>query len=326
MSELGLIFTEELKKYKGDDKDLLVIDEVALKLKEILPGNFNNWMEEIPVIDPIAKVGVEIDELGYVYAVLINEKGQCIESEAASSGLDDLGLKKLYKKNSKLVTKLLAVCYEKILPDVCKSPEFLKLPRASEIVFIVGEHAGWECEEVYTYKGERFEIDYGNIRLKRLRFATTCYTEPDTPERKFMDDLQNIDIQKCADELLPVFTEFLTWLSNQKTEPINAIILAWSSNFDKDVAMGGKGDIIYRWPETFDLYKWFSSERPEDLDNNDLVSVRHCVTNKIAEIACLTAEKCIQLDVFKALPKDDSFTMKVMNRTAGAPPFFYPFT
>lgn len=325
MGELKLIFTEELKNYSGEDKDL-VIDEVALKLKEILPGSFNRWMDEISVIDPIAKVEVEIDELGYMYTVLINENGKCIESEAVSPCLDDLRLKKLYKENSKLVTIFLAVCYEKILPEVCKSPEFLKLPRAAEIVFSVGEHAGWECEEVYTYKGERYEIDHGNIRLKRLRFATTCYTEPNTPEQKFMDHLQNIDIQKCSDELLPVFTEFLIWLSDQKTEPIKGVILAWSSNFDKDVAIGGKGDIMYRWPGTFDLYKWFCSERPEDLDNDDLVSVRHCITNKIAEIACLAAEKCVELDVFKALPKDDSFTMKVMNRTAGAPPIFYPFT
>ncbi|PXY47005.1 hypothetical protein [Flavobacterium hydrophilum] len=326
MSELESIFTAELKNYTGKDKALLAIDEVAFKIKEELPDNFNHWMEHIPVLVPIAKVGVEIDELGYVYTMLINEKGQCMESEAASPCLDDLGLMKLYKKNSELVTQFLAVCYQKVLSEACKSPEFLKLPRAAEIVFSVGEHAGWECEQVYTYKGERYEIDHGNIRLKRLRFATTCYTEPNTPERKFMDHLQDIDIQKCSDELLPVFTEFLIWLSHEKTKPLKKVILAWSSNFFKDVAMGGKDDIVYRWPGTFDLYKWFSSERPQDLDDDGLVSVRYCVSNKIAEIACLTAEKCIELDAFKALPKDDSFIMEVMNRTAGAPPRFYPFT
>lgn len=326
MTELEILFTEELQNYSGEDKALLVIDEAALKLKEELPGIFNRWMEEIPVINPIAKVGVVIDEGGYIYTILMSEKGQCMESDGASPGLNDFGIRDLHEKNSKLVTTFFAVCYEKILEEACKSPEFLRLPRAAEIVFSIGEHAGWACEEVYKYKGERYEINYGNIQLKRLHSATTCYTRPDTIERKFMDHLQNIDVQKCSEELLPVFTEFFTWLSDQKTEPLKGVTLAWSSNFDKDVAMGGKTDIMYRWPGTFDMYKWFSSERPEDLDHVAVTSVRSCVSNKIAEIACLTVEKCIELDIFKALPKDDSFTMKIQNRTAGAPPIFYPFT
>lgn len=327
MTELELIFTEELKNYSGEDKALLSIDETALKIKEILPGSFNQWMEEIPVMDPIKKIGIQFDEGGYKYSFLISEKGQCMQGDGPCPSLHDLGLKELHGKNSKLLSKFLAVCYEKVWPEVCKSPEFLKLPRAAEIVFSVGEHGGWEWDEVYTYKGERYEIDYGNIQLKRLHSATTCYTNPDTPERKFMDHLQNIDVQKCSDELLPVFTEFFTWLSDQKTEPLTGVVLAWSSNFDKDAAIGGKDTTtMHRWLGTIDLYKWFSAERPEDLDNSDSTSVRYCISNKIAEIACLTTEKCIELDVFKALPKDDSFTMKVINRTAGAPPIFYPFT
>lgn len=326
MTELESIFREELENYNDEDKALLSIDEAALKLKEILPGVFNRWMDEIPIINPIAKVGVEIDEGGYMYAFLINEKGQYMESDGASPSLNDLGIRDLHKKNSKLTTKFFAVCYEKILAETCKSPEFLRLPRAAEIVFSVGEHAGWEWDKVYTYKGERYEIDYGNIRLKRLHAATTCYTNPDSPERKFMDHLQNIDVQKCSDELLPVFTEFFTWLSNQKTEPLTGVVLAWSSNFDKDAAIGGKDTTtMHRWPGAIDVYKWFSEERPEDLDDSDLTSVRYCISNKIAEIACLTTEKCIELDAFKTLPKDGSFTMKVMNRTAGAAPIFYPF-
>ncbi len=77
--------------------------------------------------------------------------------------------------------------------------------------------------------------------------------------------------------------------------------------------------------KTFDFYKWFSNERPADLDDDFMNRVRYCISNKIAEIACQASEKIVDTDAFKKLPKQDKFTMVVANRTAGVPPRFYPF-
>ncbi|MDY8137485.1 hypothetical protein [Aquimarina sp. 2201CG5-10] len=336
MSTLKNEFEISLKNYTGSKKELLSVDHFTSMLLEELPVHFKNWMNpELtgePAIEPISKIGIEVDSAGYVYSSLYSEKGLCMVSEGSSPNLFDWGLVSVdeedyaFEKRQNLIAQFLALCYKKALPKACKSQEFLNLPRAEKVLFSVGAHSGWECDELYTYEGERNEIDYGNIRLKRLHNAAYCYTQPGTIENKFMNHLNDIDIHKCSDELIPVFKEFLSWLSEQQIKPVDRIAIAWSSNFDKESAFGGISEkTVYKWPSTFNFSKWFSNERPKNLDDDNLTSVRHAVTNKIAEIACLAAESFTELDVFKNLSKTDQFIMRVQNRTAGAPPIFYPF-
>jgi hypothetical protein len=325
LNTLETQFEASLKEYKGKNASLLAFDVMIPKLHLELPRNFSQWMHQESCLAPIAKVAVEVDESGYVYTCLYNEHEGCMLSEGASPDLEDLGLSKLYKKSPTLVTQFLTLCYQKVLSEACKTPEFLSLPRAAEIVFSVGEHAGWGCEAVYVFTGERYEINHGNILLKRLNKATSCHTEPGTLERAFMDHLQSIDIQECANELFPVFQELWVWLNQQNPRSVRAIAIAWSSNFNKDPAIGAycENDVLHRFPGSVDIYKWFSADRPADLDHDDMVSVRYCVSNKIAEIACLMMERVAELEIFKAIPKQDGFIMKVANRTAGSPPVFY---
>ncbi len=329
MPALKQLFKQSLKKHKDTDTSRLSFDDYVLKLEQELPGYFADWQDPDytgqMALEPIAKVVVEIDASGYVYTSLYNEKEACMVSEAASPDLYDWGLQELYEEAPSLVTIFLALCYETVLPVVCRTEEFLRLPRSGKVVFGVSEHSGWECEEVYVYTGERHEIDYGNIRLKQLRQAANCYTEPGTVEHKFMQHLSTVDVQKCSEELFPVFEEFLDWLVRQNPGPLEAITIAWSSDFSKEASMGGYNKQAYRWPGSFNCYKWFSAERPEDLDDDDIAKIRHCISNKIAEIACLAAERIVELEVFRSIPKEDNFIMEVMNRTAGASPMFYPF-
>ena len=335
MSSLQKKFEESLKEYEGIKSELLLIDKFSERLKKELPEYFRDWMNPKltgePAMEPISKIGIEVDSGGYVYSSLYSEKGLCMVSEGSSPDLFDWGLvcedeeDYAFEERQSLIAQFLALCYEKALPEACKSQEFLSLPRSEKITFSVGAHSGWECDELYVYEGERHEIDYGNIRLKRLHQAASCYTVPGTIENKFMNHLNDIDIRKCSDELIPVFKEFIFWLSEQHIKPLDRIVIAWSSNFDKESAFAGISEkTVYKWPSTFNFSKWFSNERPKNLDDN-LASVRYALSNKIAEIACLAAESFTELDTFKSLPKTDGFIMKVQNRTAGAPPVFYPF-
>lgn len=330
MSTIEGIFEDSLKEYKGNNAEKLLLNDFILKLEQELPGYFIDWMNSdltgTAVIEPIAKISIEIDESAYAYTSLYNKKGSCMVSEGSSPNLHEWGLDELFEEDSKLVAQFLALCYEKVLPIACKSSEFLSLPRETKIGFSVGQHSGWECDELYEYNGKRYKVDYGNVRLKKLHKDTSCYTKPNTIEHEFMDHLKNIDIEKCANEFIPVFEEFMNWLLEQNPEPLDDITIAWSSNFEKEGVFGGcYEDEVYRWPKEFDFSVWFSNKRPKDLDHSEMSSVRYCVSSKIAEIACLASEKLVKLEVFKSLPKKDGFIMEIMNRTAGYPPKFYPF-
>ncbi|MCF6347939.1 MAG: hypothetical protein L3J20_06535 [Flavobacteriaceae bacterium] len=332
MSIIQKYFEKSLKDYSGNKAGILIVNDFVLKLKQEIPEHFRDWMDtkltggEL-IVEPIAEVIVEMDQLAYVYTSLIDEKGRCMVTEGSSPDLSDWGLDELAIEEPRLVSQFLALCYEKTLTEACKSSEFLSLPRSEKVVFSVGEHSGWCGENIYVYKGSRHKIDYGNIRLKRLQLENSHgYTNPDTVERKFMDHLENIDIQKCASELIPVFEEFLHWLSKQNTTSLEVIAIGWSSNFEEETALGGYDDTdLYRWSSPFDFSKWFAKKRPNDLDHDDMTGVRYRVSIKIAEIACLASETIIELEVFKNLPKTDNFTMEVQNRTGGFPPLFYPF-
>lgn len=336
MSTLKNEFETSLKNYTGSKRELLSVDSFTTKLLEELPTHFKNWMNpELtgePAIKPISEIKIELDSMGYLYSSLYDEKGFCMVSEGSSPDLFDWGLVSIdeedyaFEERQELIAQFLALCYKNALPKACQSKEFLDLPRSEKIIFSVGAHSGWECNELYIHKGERNEIDYGNIRLRRLQNAVYCNTKPGTIENKFMKHLYDIDIYKCADELIPVFKEFLFWLSEQHVKPLDEIVIAWSSNFDKESAFGGiSEETVYKWPSTFNFSKWFSNERPKNLDDDNLTSVRYAVSHKIAEIACLAAENFTELDIFKSLAKTDKFIMIVQNRTAGAPPVFYPF-
>ena len=326
MSKLQKTFESALKEYEGENEEVFSVDDVIAKLREELPNCFTMWMEDYNVLAPIAAINIEVDSGGYFYTSLMSEKGICMESEAATVELDELELTEVFEEDATLVVKFLAYCYEKVLPEICNTHEFLNLPRAAKIIFSVGEHSGWECENVYQFNGEQNVIDHGNVRLKTLAKATTCHTEPDKIERKFMDHLHTIDIEKCADELTPIFNDFSVWLTEQNPTPIDRIVIAWSSNFDAIPALGAycETDVLHRYPISDDLYKWFSEERPDDLDEE--TSIRYCIGAKIAQIACVMMEKVEQLNTFKELPKHTDFIMRISNRTAGAPHQFYPFT
>ncbi len=338
MSQLKQLFEQSLKEYRGDKASLLSLNDFVARLQQELPSYFSDWLNPDytgqVALGPIAKIVIEADASAYVYTSLYNEKKACMVAEAPSPDIADWGLLELFKEAPALVVQFLALCYEQALPAVCRTDEFLGLPRCEKITFSIAEHSGWEHKKLYVYKGERHEIDYGNIRLKQLRKATSCFTEPATVERKFMEHLTTIDVQKCAAEFTPVFEKFLHWLAQQNTGPLEAITIGWSSDFGKAAGIGGFNENAYRWPEPLDIYKWFSSKRPENMDYEnedddddayDMSKVRYCVSNKIAEIACLTAERIAETDIFKAIPKQDNFIMEVMNRTAGASPVFYPF-
>lgn len=332
MSKIQSTFEKSLENYTGNKAKLLSVSDFTLKLKSELPTYFCDWMNpELtgePALGPIAEVKIEIDQLAYAYTGLFNKQGLCMVSEGSSPDLYDWGLSELYEEDPKLVTQFLALCFEKVLPEACKLSEFLKLPRAEKVVFSLGEHSGWEYDEVYVYNGELHELYYGNVRLKRLakEISLHSYTELNTVEQRFINHLLNINIRKCADELIPVFKEFLHWLSHQNPEPLKNITIGWSSNFDKESAFGGINDGgVCKWSGTFDFSKWFAMDRPKDLDRDGIDKVRYCVSLKIAEIACLASETLVDLEVFKKLPKKDNFFMQVMNRTAGFPPRFYPF-
>ncbi|WP_445456714.1 hypothetical protein [Flavobacterium sp. HNIBRBA15423] len=324
MNNLYQTFEKSLKNYKGKNADLLSVDNIVPKLQQELPPIFNLWMKQ-EYLDPIAKVVIEVDQLGYVYASLFDDRQNCLLSEGACHDMKDLGLHKIYKKSPELVTQFLAVCYRKVLPELCKTPEFLNLPRASKIVFSVSEHSGWEYDEVYVFKGKPNIVDHGNVILKRLSKATNCHTEPGTIERKFMDNMGEINVQSCANELTRTFEKFLIWLKQQNPTPVEAIVIAWSSNFDEKPAIGAycAEDILHRFILSDDLYNWFPEERPTLLDADNLAAVRYCVSCKIAQIACLMMEKVSQLGTFQAIPKQKKFVMEVVNRTAGSPPVFY---
>ncbi len=336
MSILESEFEKSLKNYEGDKAEVLSVDNFTSRLQEELPGHFLNWMDPDltgePVLEPVSEIKIEVDSQGYLYSSLFNKKGVCMVSEGSSPDLYEWGIVSKdedlseFESRLNLVAQFLALCYQKVLPAACKTTEFLSLPREEKIVFSVGAHSGWENNELYIHKGEKHEIDYGNVRLKRLHSAASCYTEEGTRENTFMNHLKNIDVRKCSDELIPVFKEFIFWLSEQDIEPLERIVIAWSSNFEKESVFGGiSGKTKYPWPSPLNLSSWFSSERPENLDDDNLTSVRYAVSNKIAEIACLAAESIAELDIFKGLPKTDGFIMRVQNRTAGAPPVFYPF-
>lgn len=330
MSIIQSVFDESLKSYTGNKAELLAVSDFTLKLKEELPGYFRNWLDPEftgnPALKPIAKVEIEIDQLAYAYTVLFSEKGACMVTEGSAPDLYGWGLSDLFEEEPRLVSQFLALCFEKALPDACRASEFLTLPRSEEVVFSVGEHAGWVCEEVFVYKGGRHEIDHGNARLKILGQEAKRYIQGGTAEGVFEDHLKNINVRQCADEFMPVLKEFVYWLSEQNPEPLEDITIAWSSNFNKESGFGGcLDDKVYKWPGSFDFSKWFSRERPEDLDQDDMVKVRYCISLKIAEIACLASEELVELEVFQNLPKRDGFSMRIMNRTAGYSPKFYPF-
>src|SRR6188508_1488896 len=127
MNNLQNTFESALKEYEGNDANLLSIDDIAVTLQKELPRYFTMWMEQNSVLDPIAEIKIEVDSLGYFYTSLINEKGFCMEGEAATADLEDLELMEVYEEDPTLVIKFLALCYEKVLPKVCKTPEFLSL-------------------------------------------------------------------------------------------------------------------------------------------------------------------------------------------------------
>ena len=324
MSNLYQTFEKSLKNYKGKNEDLLSVDDIVSKLQQELPPIFNLWMKQ-ENLDPIAKVIIEVDQLGYIYVSLFDDRQNCLLSEGACLDMEDLGLHEIYEESPELVTQFLALCYQKALPEVCTTVQFLDLPRASKIIFSLSEHSGWECDEVYLFKGKPNIIDHGNVMLKRLSKKTNCHTEQGTIERKFMEQLQEINLQSCANELTRSFEEFLIWLKQQNPTPVEAIVIAWSSNFDEKPAIGAycTKDIIHRFILSDDLYKWFPEERPALLDADDLAAVRYCVSCKIAQIACLMMEKVAQLNIFIDIPKQKGFVMEVVNRTAGSPPVFY---
>ncbi len=333
-------FRESLEEYKEEyekERPELVVSNFVSRLKEEFPSYFRDWMNPVltgePVLEPISKIEIGIDSYGYVYSSLYSETGSCIVSTGVGPNLYDWGLVSVdeddyaFEGRQSLVAQFLALCYVEVLPEACKTEAFLALPRAEKITFKVGAHSGWESDELYVFEGERYEIDYGNVRLKRLNYKASCHTDPDTVERRFMDNLKTLDVQKCADELISTFEEVIFWLSKENKEPLNRIVIAWSSNFDREAAFGGVlGKTVLRWPGTFDFSKWFLNERPGDLDAEHLTSVRYSISCKIAEISCLASEVIVTSDVFKNLPKADGFLMRVQNRTAGQPLVFYPFT
>ncbi len=331
-------FEESLKNYDGNKAELLLVDNFTSKLLKELPSHFLNWMNpELtgePSIDPISKIKIEVDSLGYLYTSLFNKKGACMVTEGSSPNLFEWGIVStndddytLFVKRQDLVSQFLALCYQQVLPTACTMAEFLSLPREEKVTFSIGAHSGWECDELYIYEGERNEIDYGNVRLKRLHNAANCYTKEGTIENSFMTHLNKIDIQKHSNELIPVFKDFLHWLSEQNIQPLDKIVIAHSSNFDKESVFGGiSGKTIYKWTPNINFSEWFLDKRPENLDDENFINLRYAVTTKIAEIACLTSESIIDLDLFKKLPKKDNFIMCVRNRTAGTPPLFYPFS
>ncbi len=334
MKSLQKDYKKSLEKYKGDKTKLSDIKHHQSKLREEIQQYFQDWlnpkMTGEAALEPIAKINIEVDSQGYVYTSLYNKNGRCLVSEGASPDLYEWGLVSSdeedyeFEKRQDLVAQFLALCYVDVLPEACETDNFLSLPRESEITFTVGAHSGWEYENLYIYKGDKHSIDHGNVRFKRLSYAADCYTAPGTKEEIYMNQVRKLDVRSCADELIPVFNEFLEWLSLQNSEPIEDILIVWSSNFEKDTAFGGiHGDNAYRWPKTFELSKWFPVNSFIDLD--EYATIRYSVSSKIAQIACLAAETFIELDSFKKLSKTDNLKMKVHNRTGGQPVEFYPF-
>ena len=327
---------EDDEEYDGTMIDILVPENFTDRLRKELIECCVDWLDVkrtgTACLSPISKITWEFDSGGYLYAHMLDKSGSCSISEGSSPSLWDWGLitreedEYAFEGRQNLVAVFLANCFQQVIEDVCQSAEFLNLPREEKISMTVGAHGGWQCDKLYVFTGERHEIDYGNVRLKTLAHDADCHTKEGTAEHDFMTHVRALDVQQCADELLVPMTELLEWLVAKKPEPIDRIVIAWSSNFDKETAFGGiNDDNTYKWNQTFDLSKWFSKAKLKDLDAGEHSSVRYAVSNKIAQIACLASERLIECDAFKKMPKVENFTMKVSNRTAGSPPRFYPF-
>ncbi len=338
MNTLEQEFENSLKNYSGDKKVLLSIDSFTHKLLEELPFHFKEWMNPLmtgnPAVQPISKIDIEVDSSGLIYAGLLSEKNTCEVSEGRCSNLFDWGIASLdeepdeFEKRQNLVAQFLAICYQRALPEACKTQEFLSLPRSEKIVFSIGAHAGWFFNELYIYEGERNEIDYGNVRLLKLNLKTKYTTKPDTLENRFVQHMHNIDTEQCSEELILSFTKFLDWLLEQDVKPLEYMCIAWWSNLEKLAFAAGSDeeDVFYQGPEYIKFAHWFHNEIPEDLNSETMNRLREAINYKIAEIACLASEKVEKLETFKKIPKvKDGFFMDVFNQSEGGDTEFYPF-
>jgi len=320
----------------------LDVDLFTARLVDEMPECFTNWLDpnltgEV-CLEPISKISIEVDSHGYLYASLYSKSNSCLVSEGSCISLYEWGLgdsddvdEYAFERRQNLVAQFLALCFINALETLCESTEFLALPRCASISFTIGAHGSWSQDNAFVFYGTKNEIEWGNKRSKRLAHKSSCYTEPGSKSFEFIKSINEVDAQEHARELMPLLEQAMLWLGENAEDPIERFIIAWSSNFDRDIAFGGvtgkteEDKKIYRWPNTFDLYKWFQNNRLKDLDAEGFSSERFALSHKIAQIACIACETLIETDAFKSLKKSDSFEMKVMNRTAGAQLVFYPF-
>jgi len=332
MTDLMNEFNESLKEYTGKNIGLFNIEQGTQRLITEFDEYIKYWLNprftgEV-TLDPINRIIVEIDSSGYMYSSVLSEKTGCMISEGRSPSLQKWGMDTLHSPYSKLVAQFFAVCYQQALPTICESEAFQALPRASEIKFEVGNHSGWACSDVYTFHGQEHRIDYGNIKLLELAYKVTL-AKPNNPiETTFLKHLENIDLVEKSQEFTPIFEEFISWLAEQTNEPLKFIAFAWSANFDSDsLLFGFSEDNKYKWSKNIEVSSWFSEQRPADLELEECEKIRNVMSCKLAQIACLSAEKVTNSDDFKKLNLLDNFKIFVVNRKeSGRKVEFYPFT
>jgi len=331
MTDLINEFNESLKEYTGKNIGIFNIEQGTQRLITEFDEYIKYWLNprftgEV-ALDPINRIIVEIDSSGYMYSAVLSEETGCMISEGRSPNLKKWGLDTLHRSYSKLVAQFFAVCYQQALPTICESEAFQALPRASEIKFEVGNHSGWACGNVYTFKGQEHRIDYGNIKLLELAYKVTL-AEPNNPlESTFLKHLENININDRALEFIPIFEEFISWLAEQTIEPLEFIALFWSSNFEKDTLLYGfTKDDKFRWNKNIEISSWFSEQRPADLELEECEDIRNVMSCKLAQIACLATEKIIDTSNFKKLNLLEEFEMSIVNLNEESRDIeFYPF-
>ncbi len=56
-----------------------------------------------------------------------------------------------------------------------------------------------------------------------------------------------------------------------------------------------------------------------------MAEVHTCAVYKVAEIVCVALEAIVESELFKSIPKRDSFIVEVLDRSSKKDPTVYPF-